>query len=101
MRQIRVLDSMKHLLFASALILVGSIVAKAADINFGEVRTRYQIRSELTPGERLRPGNLDWRHAFVWQHGRTVRTEFAPPGCYITRLVTTPSGMQLQELFIC
>jgi hypothetical protein len=97
----RVVESMKHLAPALALILVGSATAKAADINFGEVRTRYQIRNELTAWERLRPWDVDWRHTYVWQHGRTLQTEFAPPGCYITRLVTTPSGTQLQELFIC
>jgi hypothetical protein len=99
--QIRVVESMKHLVFASALILVGTNAAKAADINLGEVRTRYQIQNELTAWERLRPWDVDWRHTYAWQHGRTIRTEFAPPGCYITRLVTTPSGTQLQELFIC
>ena len=94
---------MKHLVPALALILVGSVVAKAGSrgIDFGEVRTRYQIRNELTAKERLRPWDVDWRHTYAWQHGRTLRTEFAPPGCYITRLVTTPSGTQLQDLFIC
>lgn len=92
---------MKHVVPALALILAGSAAAKAADINFGEVRTRYQIRNELTARERLRPWDVDWRHTSVWQHGRTLRTEFALTGCYIRRLVTTPSGTDLQELFIC
>lgn len=92
---------MKHLVPALALILIGSAAATAADINFGEVRTRYQIRNELTARERLRPWDVDWRRTHVWQDGRTLRTEFAPPGCTITRLVTTPSGTVLQELFIC
>ena len=43
---------MKHLVPALALILVGSAAAKAADINFGETRTRFQIRNELTAWER-------------------------------------------------
>lgn len=98
---IRVVESMKHLVPALALILVGSAAAKAADINFGETRTRYQIRNELTARERLRPWDVDWRHTYAWQHGRTLRAEFAPPGCYIKRLVTTPSGTELQDLFIC
>ena len=92
---------MKHLALALALILAGSAAAKAADINFGETRTRYQIRNELTARERLRPWDVDWRHTYAWQHGRTVRAEFAPPGCTIRRLVTMPSGTQLQDLFIC
>jgi hypothetical protein len=96
-----VVESMKHLVPALALILVGSAAAKAADINFGETRTRYQIQNELTAWERLRPWDVDWRHTYAWQHGRTLRTEFAPPGCTIRRLVTTPSGTELQELFIC
>ena len=92
---------MKHVVLASALILVGSAAATAADINFGETRTRFQIRNELTAWERLRPWDVDWRHTYAWQHGRTLRTEFAPPGCTIRRLVTTPSGTELQDLFIC
>jgi hypothetical protein len=96
---------MKHLVLALALVLAGSTAAKAADINFGEVRTRFQIQNELTAQmtaqERLRPWDADWRHTLAWQHGRTLRTEFAPPGCTITRLVTTRSGTRLQELFIC
>jgi hypothetical protein len=92
---------MKQLVPALALILAGSAAAKAADINFGETRTRYQIRNELTARERLRPWDVDWRHTYAWQHGRTLRAEFAPPGCYIKRLVTTPSGTEPQELFIC
>jgi hypothetical protein len=92
---------MKQLVFASALVLVASNVAQAADINFGEVRTRFQVQKEPTAGERLRPWDVDWRHTYVWQHGRTFRTEFAPPGCTIRRLVTTPSGTQLRELYIC
>ena len=92
---------MKYLAAALALILAGSAVATAADINFGEVRTRYQIQHELMPSERLRPWDAGWRRTTLWQDGRTFRTEFAPPGCYITRLVTTPAGTRLQELFIC
>jgi hypothetical protein len=92
---------MKHLVLALALILAGSTAATAADINFGETRTRFQIRNELTAWERLRPWDVDWRHTYAWQDGRSFRTEFAPPGCTITRLVTTRSGPRLQELFIC
>lgn len=100
---------MKYLVAALALVLAGSAVAKAADINFGEVRTRYQIRNELTAWERLRPWDVGsdvgwdagWRRTTLWQDGRTFRTEFAPPGCTITRLVTTRSGTSLQKLFIC
>jgi hypothetical protein len=92
---------MNHLAVALALILLGGSAARAADINFGETRTRYQIRHELTAGERLRPWDVGWRHTLVWQDGRSFRTEFAPPGCTITRLVTTRSGSRLQELFIC
>lgn len=98
---IRVVEFMKHLVPALALILVGSAAAKAADVNFGEVRTRYQIRNELTAWERLHPWDVDWRHTYAWQHGRILRTEFAPPGCTITRLVTTPSGTEMRELFVC
>lgn len=92
---------MKYLTLAFALILIGSGAAKAADINFGETRTRFQVRNGLTAEQRLRPWEVDWRHTYAWQHGRTLRTEFAPRGCYIRRLVTTPSGTELQELFIC
>jgi hypothetical protein len=92
---------MKYLTLAFALILVGGAAAKAADINFGETRTRFQIQNELTASERLRPWDVDWRHTYLWQHGQTLRTEFAPPGCTIWRWVTTPSGTQLRELFIC
>lgn len=92
---------MKHLVPALALVLAGSAAAKAADIDFGETRTRFQIRNELTAQQRLRPWDVDWRHTYAWQHGRSVRTEFAPPTCYIRRRVTTPSGTQLQRLFIC
>ena len=91
---------MKYLSIAFALI-AGSTIAKAADINFGETRTRYQVQNELTARERLRPWDVDWRHTYAWQHGRTFRAKFAPPGCTIRRLVTTPSGTQLQDLFIC
>ena len=97
----RVVESMKHLVLASALILAGSTAAKPSDINFGETRTRFQIQNELTVWERLHPWDVDWRHTTLWQHGRALRTEFAPPGCTITRLVTTRSGTSLQQLFIC
>ena len=99
--RIRVVESMKHLVLASALILLGSAAAKAADINFGETRTRFQVQNELTAAERLRPWDVDWRHTYAWQHGRVIRSEFAPPGCYIKRVVTTRSGSRLEELFIC
>jgi hypothetical protein len=92
---------MKHLALALALILAGSTAAKAAGINSAEARTRYQIQNELTAGERLRPWDVGWRHTSLWRDGRTFRTEFAPPGCTITRLVTTRSGTRLQDLFIC
>jgi hypothetical protein len=96
---------MKYLGLAFALVLgsglAGSGVTKAADINFGEVKTRFQVQHELTAKERLRPWDLDWRHTYAWQHGRSVRTEFAPRGCYITRWVETPYDRQLMELFIC
>ena len=94
---------MKYLVLAFALVLVGSVVAKAGSrgIDFGEVRTRFQIQNELTAKERLRPWDVDWRHTSAWQHGRSLRTEFAPRSCYITRGVATPSGTQLQDLFIC
>jgi len=92
----------ENLLLASALVLAGSTVAKAANINFGEVRPRYQIQNELTAWERLRPWDVGWRHTILWQDGRTFRTEFAPRTCYITRLVTTKrAGTRLEELFIC
>lgn len=92
--------AMKYL--AIPLALLGGIAqAQAADINFGEVRTRYQVQNELTAQERLRPWDVDWRHTSLWQDGRSLRTEFAPRGCYIKRWVTTPSGTQLRELFIC
>lgn len=91
---------MKYL--AIPLALLGGIAqAQAADINFGEVRTRYQVQNELTAQERLRPWDVDWRHTSLWQDGRSLRTEFAPGGCYIKSWVTTPSGTQLRELFIC
>ena len=92
---------MKHLVLASALILTGNTAATAADINFGETKTRFEVANELTAWERLRPWEVDWRHTTLWQHGRTFRTEFAPPGCYITRYVTTRSGTRLEELFVC
>src|SRR5262245_36547832 len=115
---------MKYLVLSFALVLAGSAVAKAESrgIDFGEARTRFQIQSdlttqsypttqsELTAWRRLRPWDLDWRHTYAWQHGRSIRTEFAPRGCYITRWVVTPSGRdwvvtppgrQLRELFIC
>ena len=102
----------RYLLLASALVLAGSAVA-SAESRGTEARTRYRIQNELTAWERLRPWgvgwgvgwgagwNAGWRHTTLWQDGRTLRTEFAPPGCYITRLVTTRSGTSLQELFIC
>src|SRR5262245_1300523 len=99
-RHIRIIESMKYLPAAFALILAGSAVATAADINFGEVRTRYQVQHELTASERLRPWDAGWRHTTLWQDGRTFRTEFAPRGCYITRPGPTPSRTRLQGLFI-
>jgi len=92
---------MKHLVIASALILAGGAAATAADINFGETRTRFQVENELTAWQRLRPWDVDWRHTQLWQHGRAFRTEFAPPGCYINRLVTTRSGTRWEQQFIC
>jgi hypothetical protein len=90
---------MKYL--AIALVLAGVAQAHAADINFGEMKTRFQLRDELAGGQRLRPWEFDWRHPYAWQHGNSRRTEFAPRGCYIRRVVTTPSARQWQELFIC
>ena len=93
---------MKHLVLASALILAGSTAAKPSDINFGETRTRFQIQNEPTAKERLRPWAVDWRHTYAWQHGTSKwRGSFAPPGCFITRWVVTPSSAGMQELFIC
>jgi hypothetical protein len=91
---------MKHLVLASALVLSGSAVAQAADINFGEVRTRFQIQHDLDRKELQPPWAVNGRHTTLWQDGRTFRTVFAPRICYITRYVTTPSGTSLQELFI-
>ena len=90
----------RYLLLASALVLAGSAVASAESRGI-EARTRYRIQNELTAWERLRPWDAGWRHTTLWQDGRTFRTEFAPRGCTITRLVTTRSGTSLQELFIC
>ena len=93
---------MRYLAFA--LVLFGSIVAQAqaADINFGEARTRFQIQNDPTAKERLRPWAVDWRHTYAWQHGTSKwRGSFAPPGCFITRWVVTPSSAGMQELFIC
>ena len=91
---------MKYLAAALAL-MAGSAVATAADINFGEVRTRYQVENELTAAERLRPWDVDWRHTQLWQQGRAFGPDFAPRGCYITRLVTTRSGSRWEQLYIC
>ena len=86
-----------------ALALFGSVVtqAQAADINFGEVRTRFQIQNDPAWKELQPPWAVNWRRTTLWQDGRTFRTEFAPRTCYITRYVTTSSGTSLQELFIC
>jgi len=92
---------MKHLVLASVLVLSGSAIAQAADINFGEVRTRFQIQNHPGWKELQPPWAVNWRNTTLWQDGRTFRTEFAPRSCYITRYVTTPSGTSLQELFIC
>jgi hypothetical protein len=98
----RVLESMKYLPVAFALVFVGTAAAKAeSNIEFGEVRTRFEIRKELDAEQRLRPWEVDWRHTYAWQHGRSKRTSFAPPSCTVTRWVTTPSGRRLRELFIC
>jgi hypothetical protein len=94
----------RYLLLASALVLAGSAAASAESRGV-EARTRYRIQNELTAWERRRPWDIGWdagwRHTTLWQDGRILRTEFAPRGCYITRLVTTRSGTSLQELFIC
>jgi hypothetical protein len=106
---------MKYLAFA--IFLAGAAQAQAGDINFGEVQTRFETRSEVTAAHRPPPADLewnqgwnvnwnvnwaaDWRHPHAWQDGRSRRTDFAPRGCYVRRMVTTPSGRRLQELFIC
>jgi hypothetical protein len=82
---------MKHLVLACVLVLSGSAVAQAADINFGEVRTRFQIQNDPAWKELQPPWAVNWRNTTLWQDGRTFRTEF----------VTTRSGTSLQELFIC
>ena len=69
--------------------------------NLGRRLSDFLSSCSAPARERLRPWEVDWRHTHVWQDGRTLRTEFAPPGCYIRRLVTTPSGTDQQELFIC
>jgi hypothetical protein len=43
--QIRVLYPMKYLFLVFSLILFGSAAAKAADINFGEVRTAFRSKT--------------------------------------------------------
>ena len=101
---------MKRSFILAVVILAGALTqGRAADINFGEVRTRFEIQKELTATHRLRPvepalerpWEADWRHTYAWQHGRSLRAEFAAPGCTIARRVTTPSGTRLRELFIC
>jgi len=50
----------------------------------------------------LSPWQLDWRHAVAWRAGHTKpRAEFAPPGCYITRLVTVCHKTSWRSEYIC
>lgn len=50
----------------------------------------------------LNPWNLDWRNTAGWQAGvAKTRPSFAPPGCYVTRLVTVGQEQRLQREYIC
>jgi hypothetical protein len=68
---IRVLDSMKYLPVAFALVFGGTLAVKAeSGIEFGKTRTRFEIQKELTARKRLRPWETDWRNAYAWQQRR-------------------------------
>ncbi len=82
--------SFKPLIFAvGGLLFVGMSFAHATSIEFGEVRTRFEVESSGKHATLLRPWRHNWRHTYAWQRG-SVRAKrcFAPKGCFIRRSVS-------------
>lgn len=76
----------------------GAFQAHASDLTPGEARARPNA---LTVGL-LQPWEINWRHTAAWQvAGTKPRASFAPPGCYVARLVTTCRKTSLQREYVC
>jgi hypothetical protein len=81
---------------------IGVFQAHASDIEFGETKTQFEILRSLDAKVLLRPWDLNWRNTVAWQAGNSKpRESFAPPGCYVTRLVTTCQKTNWQREYIC
>jgi hypothetical protein len=92
----------RTLSMAGAAVLVSTAVAQANGIEFGETKTRFEIRRTLDARTMLRPWDIDWRHTLAWQQGTArPRPYFAPPGCFVIRRVATPDDITLQTMYIC
>jgi hypothetical protein len=92
----------------ATLLAVGTGVAYADGMDFGETKTRFEIQRTLNAKTAfdartmLHPWYVDWRHTLAWQHGiGRPRPYFAPPGCFIVRRVATPNDVALQSMYIC
>jgi hypothetical protein len=92
----------------TVLLATGTGMARAGGIEFGETKTRFEIRQTLhgrtTLDSRamMQPWYVDWRQTVAWQHGiGRPRPYFAPPGCFIVRRVATPYDVALQGMYIC
>jgi hypothetical protein len=86
----------------------GKGIAHANGIEFGETKSRYEVRRSaetrtlLDAKTMLQPWYVDWRHTVAWQHGiARPRPYFAPAGCFIVRRVVTPYDVTLKSMYIC
>lgn len=88
--------------FLLAVATGGPALAQNNSIEFGEAKTRYEIQRNLEVKPALPPWQVDCCYAVAWQHGNSrPRPYFAPPGCFITRYVTTRENVALQTVYIC
>ena len=86
----------------AAFLAVGPGLAHANGIEFGETKTRFEIKRTFDARTMLQPWYVDWRHTVAWQHGHArPRPYFAPPGCFIVRRVATSNDVALQSIYIC
>jgi len=92
----------------TVLLAAGTGMARASGVEFGETKTRFEIRHNLhartTLDSRtmLQPWYVDWRHTLAWQHGISrPKPYFAPSGCFIVRRIATAHDVALQSTYIC
>ena len=79
-----------------------SRISLAFAIVFAGAVSQATAAEAITTANLLKPWEIDWRNTTSWQAGiARPRETFAPPGCYVTRLVTIGKEQQSQREYIC